>query len=163
MPAGDTGAEPLNRQPQEYAESRGSGKEVPRGKGRQSFRRLSRELSPEDLRETGTQKMILARLDRLEDENEELKEFKEKFHERDKDVAVLRERLKKSTAQDIVIGATLAGGSLVLGYLPSLLLPTGLLSPTGWIALVVGGLFSCGITSGMEVLKQPSGSSEKKQ
>ena len=157
MPTGDTGAEPLNRQPQEYAESRGSGKEVPRGKGRQSFRRLSRELSPEDLRETGTQKMILDLLDRLEDENDELKEFKEKFHERDKEVAVLRERLKKSTAQDIVIGAMLAGGSLVLGYLPSLLLPTG------WIALVVGGLFSCGITSGMEVLKQPSGSSEKKQ
>ena len=77
MPTGDAGAEPLNRQPQEYAESRGSGKEVPRGKGRQSLSRLSRELSPEDLRETGTQKMILDLLDQLQDENEELKEFKE--------------------------------------------------------------------------------------
>ena len=144
MPTGDTGAEPLDRQPQEYTESRGSGKKVPHGKGRQSFRRLSRELSPEDLRDTGTQKMILDLLDRLEDENEELKEFKEKFHKRDKDVAVLRERLKKPTAQDIVIGATLAGGSLFLDYLPSLLLSTGLPSHTGWIALVVGGLLVVG-------------------
>lgn len=163
MPAGDTGAEPLNRQPQEYAESRGSGQEVPRGKGRQSFRRLSRELSPEGLRETGTQKMILDLLDRLQDENEALKEFKEKFHERDKDVVVLRERLKKSKAQDIVIGATLAGGSLVLGYLPSLLLPTGLPSPTGWVALVVGGLLVVGSWTAWRVLKRPAGSSEKKR
>ena len=163
MPAGDAGAEPLNRQLDEYAEPGGGGEEAPLGKGRQPFHGLSRQLSPEDLRQTGTQKMILDLLDRLQDENEELKEFKELFHERDKDVAVLRERLKKSTAQDIVIGATLAGGALVLGYLPSLLLPTGLPSPTGWIALVIGGLFSCGITSGMAVLKRPTGSSEKKQ
>ena len=162
MPAGDAGAEPLNRQLDEYAEPGGGGEEAPLGKGRQPLHGLSRQLSPEDLRQTGTQKMILDLLDRLQDENE-LKEFKEKFHERDKEVAVLRERLKKSTAQDIVIGAMLAGGSLVLGYLPSLLLPTGLPSPTGWIALVIGGLFSCGITSGMAVLKRPTGSSEKKQ
>ena len=162
MPTGDTGAEPLNLQLEEYAEPGGSGEEAPRRKGR-PFRDLSRKLSPEELRGTGTQKMILDLLDQLQDENEELKEFKEKFHERDKDVAVLRERLKKSTAQDIVIGATLAGGALVLDYLPSLLLSTGLPSPSGWIALVVGGLFSCGITSGMAVLKRPIGSSEKKQ
>ena len=155
MPAGDTGAEPPNRQPQEYAESRGSGKEVARGKGRQSFRRLSRELSPEDLRETGTQKMILDLLDQLEEENDEQKEFKEKFHERDKDVAVLRERLKKSTAQDIVIGATLAGGSLILGHLPSL--------PDGWVAPVVGGLLVAGSVAAWIALKRKAGSSEKKR
>ena len=144
MPAGDAGAEPLNRQLDEYAEPGGGDEEASLGKGRQPFHGLSRQLSLEDLRQTGTQKMILDLLDRLQDENDELKEFKEKFHERDKDVAVLRERLKKSTAQDIVIGATLAGGSLVLDYLPSLLLSTGLPSPTGWIALVVGGLLVVG-------------------
>ena len=143
MPTGDTGAEPLNLQLEEYAEPGGSGEEAPRRKGR-PFRDLSRKLSPEELRGTGTQKMILDLLDQLQDENEELKEFKERFHERDKEVAVLLERLKKSKAQDIVIGATLAGGSLILGHLPSLLLPTGFPSSIGWIALVVGGLLVVG-------------------
>ena len=155
MPAGDAGAEPLNRQLDEYAEPGGGDEEAPRGKGRQSFRRLSRELSLEELRETGTQKMILDLLDGLEEENDEQKEFKEKFHERDKDVAVLRERLKKSTAQDIVIGATLAGGSLILGHLPSL--------PDGWVAPVVGGLLVAGSVATWIALKRRAGSSEKKR
>lgn len=157
MPTGDAGAEPLNRQLDEYAEPGDGGEEASLGKGRQPFHGLSRQLSPEDLRQTGTQKMILDLHDRLQDENEALKEIKEKFHVRDKDVAVLRERLKKSTVQDILLDATLAGGALVLGHLPSL--P----SSNRWIASVVGGLFVAGSVVARLTLKRPASSSEEKK
>lgn len=157
MPAGDAGAEPLNRQLDEYAEPGGGDEEASLGKGRQPFHGLSRQLSLEDLRQTGTQKMILDLHDRLQDENEELKEIRERFHGRDKEVAVLRERLKKSTVQDILLDATLAGGALVLGHLPSL--P----SSNRWIASVVGGLFVAGSVVARLALKRPAGSSEDKK
>ena len=156
MPAGDTGAEPLNRQLDEYAEPGGGDEEASLGKGRQPFHGLSRQLSLEDLRQTGTQKMILDLLDRLQDENEELKEIRERFHGRDKEVAVLRERLKKSTVQDILLDAALIGGALILGYLPSL--P----SSHRWIAFV-GGLFVVGPVVARLALKRPASSSEEKK
>ncbi len=157
MPAGDTGAEPPNRQLDEYAEPGGGGEEASLGKGRQPFHGLSRQLSLEDLRQTGTQKMILDLHDRLQDENEELKEIRERFHGRDKEVAVLRERLKKSTVQDILLDAALIGGALILGYLSSL--P----SSHRWIAFVVGGLFVVGPVVARLALKRPAGSSEEKK
>ena len=104
------------------------------GKGRRAFRGLRRELSEDELSNTGTLRMILDQHDQLVEENDDLRRVRERFHACNREAAVLRERLKKSNAHDIVLGATLAGGSLVLGYLPSLWST----QPTGLIALVVG-------------------------
>ena len=109
-------------------------------KGARSTTKLRRELSEEEFSSPGTRIMLLEELDRLRQENYELRDIRERFHERDKDSAVLQEQLKKSNAQDIILGATLAGGSLILGNLPSLWST----QPTGWIALVVGGVFVAG-------------------
>lgn len=106
-------------------------------KGQGALQKLRRVLSEEEFSSPGTRIMLLEELDRLRQENYELRDIRERFHERDKGAAVLREQLKKSNAQDIILGATLAGGSLILGNLPSLWST----QPTGWIALVVGGVF----------------------
>ena len=75
--------------------------------------------------------MLLDWLDRLEEENLELKEIEERFHESEKDVAVLRERMTKSIARDIM----LAAGSLLLGLSPSF----WAVQPTGTISVIIGG------------------------
>lgn len=110
------------------------------GKGRKAFHKLRRELSEEELSHPGTLRMILDQHDELVQENDELRRVSERFHLCDKEAAVLRERLKRSTAQDIVLGAALVGGSLIMGHLPSLWST----QPTGWIALVVGATFVVG-------------------
>ena len=119
------------------------------GKGRQAFKKLRRELSEEELSNPGTLRMILDQHDQLVEENDDLREIRERFHVCDKDAAVLRERLKKSNAQDIVLGATLVGGSLVLGHLPSLWST----QPTGWVALVVGTILVVGSVGARLVLR----------
>jgi hypothetical protein len=81
---------------------------------------LRRELSEEELSNPGTLRMILDQHDELLQENDELRRIRERFHVCEKEAAVLRERLNKSNAQDIVLGPALVGGSLILGYLPSL-------------------------------------------
>ena len=110
------------------------------GKGRQAVRKLRRELSEEELSNPGTLRMILDQHDELLQENDELRRIRERFHVCEKEAAVLRERLNKSNAQDIVLGAALVGGSLILGYLPSLWST----QPNGWIAMVVGAIFVVG-------------------
>ena len=69
--------------------------------------------------------MLLDWLDRLEEENLELKEIETRFHESDKEVAVLRERQSKSISRDIMLPA----GSLLLGLSPSFwaVQPTGII------------------------------------
>ena len=74
------------------------------GKGRQAFRKLRRELSEEELSNPGTLRMILDQHDELLQENDELRRIRERFHVCEKEAAVLRERLNKSNAQDIVLG-----------------------------------------------------------
>lgn len=75
--------------------------------------------------------MLLDWLDRLEEENLELREIEKRFHESDKDVAVLQERQTKSIARDIM----LAAGSLLLGLSPSF----WAVQPTGTILVIIGG------------------------
>ena len=75
--------------------------------------------------------MLLDWLDRLEEENLALKEIEKRFHESDKDVAVLRERQTKWIARDIM----LAAGSLLLGLSPSF----WAVQPTGIILVIIGG------------------------
>ncbi|MDE0027321.1 MAG: hypothetical protein OXP69_23150 [Spirochaetaceae bacterium] len=88
-------------------------------------------MSEEELSTTGAQKMLLDWLDRLEEENLELREIEKRFHESDKDVAVLQERQTKSIARDIM----LAAGSLLLGLSPSF----WAVQPTGTILVIIGG------------------------
>lgn len=104
-------------------------------KGRQSFRQVRRELTEEELSSPAAQRLILDELDRLENENAELKGVSRKFHEVDKKASILDEKLKRHTALDILSSAALAAGSLALGYAPKVWAGG---SATGPIFLVIG-------------------------
>lgn len=162
MSTADTYAEPPSPQPRELTEPSGSElAPLPRkDRQRQALRRLSRQLSEEELSSPGALKMILDLLDTLEEENEELKEYRHEFYVRDKKVAVLHERLREGTAREIVLGTMLAGGSLIIGYATS----QWQSQPTGWIALVVGALFLVGSVAGRLTWKSgPAGTVEREQ
>ena len=107
----------------------------PIAKGRQSFRQVRRELTEEELISPAAQRLILDELDRLEEENTELKGISKKFHEVDKRASVLDEKFKRHTALDILSSAALAAGSLALGYAPKVWAAE---NATGPIFLVIG-------------------------
>lgn len=64
--------------------------------------------------------MVLDQLDRLIQENGKLKEIENCFHKCDKNVAVLREQLKKPRAFDMILSTGVAVGSLLIGASASL-------------------------------------------
>ena len=94
--------------------------------------------------------MLLDDVERLEEENDELSGFRERFHSSDKEAAVLRERLNASTARDVLESAVLIVGSLILGYVPSLWSS----QPSGWIALAIGAIAILGVFSTKYVAKR---------
>lgn len=127
--------------------------------GRQAFRKISRELTEQDLANAAVQKLLLSEIDRLEKEKEEYKlylgkekeEHKlyvERFHEVDKKVAVLEQKSRTALALDIVFGGCLAVGSLLLGLAladqPDLALADQPDQPFGWIG---GVTFIIGIVA----------------
>lgn len=157
-----TETEHLRGEPRELAE-RGSDEDRSRsGKGRHPYRRLPRELTEEELATSGVQKLILHENDQLWEQNYELQGFRDRFHETDKEVAVLRERHKEAAAQDIVLGATLAIGALIIGFVPSLWAPIEE-APTGLIALVVGAVLVLGSVGARLSWRRPFSRLEKER
>ena len=103
--------------------------------GQQAFRKISRELTEQDLANAAVQKLLLNEIDRLEKEKEEYKHYMELFHEANRKVAVLEQQSRTALALDtIAFGGCLTVGGSVIG------LSHGLWShqPFGWIVLVAG-------------------------
>ena len=115
-------------------EDTGEGSGLSQRKGRQAFRKITRELSDKDLANPAVQRLLLDELDRLEIENDQSRSYQRQFHETDKRVAVLEEKSKMTLGSDIVSLACLAIGAAALGYTPVLWDS----QPSGWIALVFG-------------------------
>jgi hypothetical protein len=108
---------------------------------RASFRDLRRQLTEEDLRQPGVQKLLIEDFEKAEMECEALRCYLEKFHESDKQVAILNEKLKLDNALEIVTGVGLAGGSAIMGVAPSF---WGVSTLQGEVALLIGALFVFG-------------------
>lgn len=102
------------------------------------YANVKRELSPEELQSTAVQKLLLDANNRMKQDNERLKEIEKKYHERDKEVAVLYERLKVSTGSEILytfsetVGAGMMGVSSIFW------------DQKGWIILVLGAMLVLG-------------------
>jgi hypothetical protein len=101
---------------------------------------LKRELTDEELTSPGAQKMLLEELSRLSDENVALQAFRDKFHNSDKQLAVVTEKAKHNLALEIVASSCLAIGAAALGYAPKVWSS----QPSGWIALVFGAVLIVG-------------------
>ena len=110
----------------------------PLPKVRKALSRLKRELSEEELATPGVQKMLVEELERVEDENNDLKTFREKFHTADKDLAIANQKLKGWRSMEIISTGCIAVGAAALVYVPD----AWKTQPNGWIALVFGGVLT---------------------
>jgi hypothetical protein len=82
---------------------------------RQVFRALRRQLSDEDLTNPGVQKLILHMLEQAESDRDEAEGFRQRFHDSDKEVAVLEEKGKTVKAVDIAYGVGTGLGGVMMG------------------------------------------------
>lgn len=103
-------------------------------KSRRALSHLKRELTDEELGSSGVQKMLLEMLERAEEENIDLKSFREKYYQLDKQLGVMQEKLKVAIASEVVSMGSLAIGAAALAYAPSLWAS----QPSGWIVLASG-------------------------
>jgi hypothetical protein len=88
----------------------GNSTPVPNSGKRSSFRDIRRQLSEEELRQTGVQKLIIEDFERAEADCEALRTYVELYHDKDKEAATLSEKLKTNLALEIVTAAMLAAG-----------------------------------------------------
>ena len=77
-------------------------------------------------------RFLVAEINRLVDENQQLKQFKDKYHDADKRLAVLKETLRPFRINELLSSACLIAGSAGLGAAPSFLS----LSSYGWYVFV---------------------------
>jgi len=133
-----------NEHPDLEPEDTGEGLTVPSGKGRRAFSRLRRELSDEELASPAVQRMLIDDIERLEKENDEAIQYRDRYHQADKKAAILEEKLKASVAQEVIFGVCLTVGSAALGYAPSVwsAQPSGWISIAFGLVLIVGGIAS---------------------
>lgn len=116
----------------------------PMPKGRRSFSRMRREMTEEELSNSGVQKIMMDDLDRLENEKSRLELFVENFHQSDKENAVLKEKAKIRVSSDILFGSCLTIGSAAVGYSPVV----NTVPDASTILIIVGIiLMICGIAS----------------
>ncbi len=85
-----------------------------------TFAKLSRELEDEDLNTPGARKLILHRLDELEEHRAELSGYREQFVSTDKEYAVLKERYRLLKVDVGIKNLMSIVGSASLGFLPTL-------------------------------------------
>ena len=93
---------------------------------------------------TGVQKLLVAEIDRLEEENRELKEVGREFSDSQRRIGVLEEKLKSHTALDVISGVCISVGGVALGAIPSLssVQPYGLFAIGVGVILIAGGFLS---------------------
>lgn len=84
-------------------------------KSRQSFGKVRRELTEEELDSSGVQKMLLDEVDRLEGAEFELKSTSEKFHRANTQLEVANQRLREHRASEIISTGTVSIGSILFG------------------------------------------------
>jgi hypothetical protein len=114
----------------------------PNVKTGKAFSALKRELSDDELSSTGVQKLLLEELERLKEENGTLSSVRDDFHRVDKDLGIIKEKLKRNVSAEIISGSCLAVGAASLGYAPSLWAH----QPSGWILIAFGVVLTvCGI------------------
>jgi hypothetical protein len=111
-------------------------------KGRQSLARVRRELSEEELTTPAVQRLLVEDNERLERERLDLLDYERRFHDVDKRVAILEEKLKKSIAGEVIFGVCLTVGAALLGFSPAVWEkgPTGPLLIVFGTILIVGGI-----------------------
>lgn len=104
--------------------------------GKRAYSGLRRALDEDDLGQSGVQKLLLDAVDRAEEENERLRGFESRFHDVDKEAAVLSQRVRAQDAFEVLFVAGTTIGGVLAGLAPSLWDK----QPSGDIVLAIGSL-----------------------
>ncbi len=80
---------------------------------------LNRQLTEDDLKSPGVRKLLLGQLDEYENCKNKLEKTIMNFHSKDKETAVLTERLKSFVSFDWIYTSLLTVGSILIGYYAS--------------------------------------------
>ena len=113
--------------------------------GRKATSSIRRELSEKELQSPATTMFLLDEVDRLEQENAELLEYRGRFHESDKKAAVLDQKLNFNRGQEVISITCVTLGGAALGFAPSVWAAT---TSTGPIILIAGiVLIVCGVAA----------------
>ena len=131
--------------PDQEPDNRGVGQEpAQESKGRPSFSRLLRPLTDDEMSASGVQKLLVAEIDRLEEENRGLKAISREFGASQRRIGVLEEKLKSHTALDVISGGCITVGGVALGAIPALssVQPYGLVAAGFGITLIAVGFVS---------------------
>ena len=110
---------------------------------RQSLAKSRRELTEEELNQSGVRLMLMDEVDRLDLEVSRLILFRERFHEADKRLAELQAKHKRNLGLEILYGVSLSLGVGMLMLAPAL--PSGAIRATDIAVGVV--LTICGIAA----------------
>lgn len=104
------------------------------------YAKVQRLLSEEDMNSPAVQKLLLNENARMNKEIEKLHLVEEKYHNRDKEAAILEEKLKKTTGAEILYTVCTGGGSALVGF------SKAFWDNNGWVLLVMGFVFViCGL------------------
>ena len=104
------------------------------------YAKVQRLLSEEDMTSPAVQKLLLSENDRMSRELKKLYVLEEKYHARDKDAAILEEKLKKMKGADILYTLCTSGGAALVGF------SKAFWDNNGWVLLVMGFVFViCGV------------------
>jgi hypothetical protein len=82
---------------------------------RQAFQDLKRNLTEAELSNPGTQKLILEMLSNVEDDRDECKAYVSRFHEADKRVGILTEKLRANNLIEIMFTIGFGAGCAIVG------------------------------------------------
>lgn len=105
-------------------------------KGRKAFSSARRSLTEKELSSPATALTLIDEIERLEGEKAELADYREKFHEADKTLAVLQSKTEGNRGNDIVFGVALSTGFGAIGYAPSV----WTVGSTGPVILAIGAI-----------------------
>ena len=141
---------PVNDAPNLAPEARPT---APASGRRPSFRDIRRQLTEDELKQTGVQKLVIEDFERSEIECETLRTYIERYHEKDKEVARLTEKLKTNLAVEILTSVGLAGGGSIVSLATLFWDPND--HTKGIAALGVGFLFliGAGVAKALQVSK----------
>lgn len=128
---------PIDEEPQGGA---AQGAVAPSRKAK-SYASLKRNLSEKELMNIGSVNLMIDDIDRMETEISELRQFRTKFHENDKDLAVLKEKLSAYKLSELSYNISISLGALLVGSAKALWSVEyfGLLALTGGLALWLAG------------------------
>lgn len=118
---------------------------------RDAFSKVRGELSEEEFTTPAVSRMLLEKISDLQSQVRDEKPFRARFHQADKDKAVLEEKFKTRISSEVMFGVCLSAGSVLISVAPTLPASSGF--PTILISMGVV-LFIGAVISRIIVLKK---------